>query len=67
MARYLIRGLYTISWEKEVEADSVEDAEEQAYDIEIETEYNGNSVFVTDDTILDADGEIRDIEVELIE
>lgn len=64
MATYRVRGYYTISFEKEVEADSPEEAEEMAYDIEIETEWNGNSVFVRDDTVLEADGEIRDVTVE---
>ena len=67
MNRYLIKGLYTISWEKEVEADSREEAEDMAYDIDIMTEYNGNSVFVDDDTRLAADGEVIDIEVTLLE
>lgn len=64
---YKVRGYYTISFEKEVEAESREEAEEMAYDINIQTEYNGNSVFVDDDTELCADGCIRDVEVELIE
>ena len=67
MARYLIRGLYTISWEKEVEADDEQDAEDKAFDICFQSEWNGSSVFVDDDTKLEADGEPRDIEVELIE
>ena len=67
MNTYKVRGLCTISFEKEVEANSREEAEEMAYDINIETEWNGNSVFVIDDTQLCADGEIRDVEVELID
>jgi DNA repair protein RecN (Recombination protein N) len=49
------------------EADSIEEAEEMGYDISIETEWNGNSVFTYDDAQLCADGEPRDIEVELID
>ena len=49
MNTYKVRGLCTISFEKEVEANSREEAEEMAYDINIETEWNGNSVFVRDD------------------
>lgn len=67
MNTYKVRGYYTISFEKEVEAETREEAEEIAYDIDIQTEWNGNSVFVTDDTELCADGEIRDVEVELID
>ena len=66
MNTYKVRGLYTISFEKEVEAESREEAEEMAYDINIKTEFNGNSVFVDDDTELSADGSIFDVEVELI-
>lgn len=36
-----------------------------AYDINIEDD--GSSIFVRDDTELCADGEIRDVEVELID
>lgn len=67
MNTYKIRGSYTISFEKEVEAETKEEAEDMAYDIDIQTEWNGNSVFVTDETELCADGEIRDVEVELID
>jgi len=67
MSKYRVRGLYTISFEMEVEADSIEEAEEMGYDISIETEWNGNSVFTYDDARLCADGEPRDIEVELID
>lgn len=67
MNTYKVRGLYTISFEKEVEAESRDEAEEMAYDINIETECNGNSVFVRDDTELCADGKIRDVKVELID
>jgi hypothetical protein len=67
MNRYLIRGLYTISFEKEIEARNREEAEEMAEDIYIQTEHNGSSVFVDDDTQLEADGTPFDISVELIE
>ena len=67
MNTYRVRGYYTISFEKEVEAESRDEAEQMAYDINIKTEWNGNSVFVDDDTELCADGEIRDVEVELID
>lgn len=66
MNTYKVRGLYTISFEMEVEAESREEAEQMGYDLNIETEWNGNSVFC-DDAELCADGEPRDIEVELIE
>ena len=67
MNKYKVRGLYTISVEMEVEANSREEAEEMGYNIDIQTEWNGNSVFTNDDAKLCADGEPRDIEVELIE
>lgn len=67
MNKYKVRGLYTISFEMEVEAESREEAEEMGYNIDIQTEWNGNSVFTNDDAKLCADGEPRDIEVELIE
>ena len=67
MNTYKVRGLYTISFEKEVEAESREEAEEMAYDINIMTECNGNSVFADNDTELCADGDIFDVEVELID
>lgn len=63
MSRYMVRGLYTISFEMEVEADSREEAEEMGYEVNIETEWNGNSVF-SNDAELSADGCPRDIEVE---
>ena len=66
MNKYRVRGLYTISFEMEVEANSREEAEEMGYDIDIQTEWNGNSVFTNDDAELCADGMPRDIEVELI-
>ena len=67
MNKYKVRGLYTISFEMEVEANSREEAEEMGYNIDIQTEWNGNSVFTNDDAELCADGMPRDIEVELIE
>ena len=67
MNKYRVRGLYTISFEMEVEANSREEAEEMGYNIDIQTEWNGNSVFTNDDVELCADGMPRDIEVELID
>ena len=61
---YKITALYTISVEKEVYADSKEEAEEMAYDIEIFGD--GNGVYA-DDASLEADGCIRDVEVHLLE
>ena len=66
MNTYKVTGLYTISFEMEVEAESREEAEVMGYDLNIQTEWNGNSVFC-DEAELNADGEPRDIEVELIE
>ena len=59
MAKYKVTGLYTISFDMEVEANSQEEAEEMAYGINIETEWNGNSVC--------ADGTPFDIKAELID
>ena len=67
MNKYIVRGLYTISFEMEVEAESREEAEEMGYSIDIDTEWNGSSVFTNDDAALSADGTPRDITVELIE
>ena len=67
MNKYRVRGLYTISFEMDVEANSREEAEEIGYNIDIQTEWNGNSVFTNDDAELCADGMPRDIEVELID
>ena len=67
MNTYKVRGYYTISFEMEVEAENREAAEEMGYNLSIETEWNGNSVFTNDDAQLCADGEPRDIEVELID
>lgn len=66
MNTYKVRGFYTISFEMEVEADSREEAEEKGYSLNIQTEWDGSSVFC-DDAELNADGEPRDIEVELID
>jgi hypothetical protein len=67
MNTYKVRGLYTISFEMEVEANSREEAEEMGLSLDIDTEWNGNSVFTRDDATLSADGIPRDIEVELID
>ena len=67
MNKYKVRGLYTISFEMEVEAESREEAEGIGYNIDIQTEWNGSSVFTNDGAELCADGMPRDIEVELIE
>ena len=66
MNTYKVRGYYTISFEMEVEANNREEAEEMGYNANIQTEWNGNSVFFNDGTV-EADGEPRDIEVELID
>lgn len=67
MNTYKVRGLYTISFEMEVEAESREEAAEMGYDLSLETEWNGNSVFSYEDVELYADGYPMDIEVELID
>lgn len=66
MNTYKVRGLYTISFVMEVEAESREEAEQMGYNLDIQTEWNGNSVFC-DDAELEADGMPRNIEVELID
>jgi hypothetical protein len=66
MNTYKVRGLYTISFEMEVEAETREEAEEMGYNADIKTEWNGNSVFFDEGT-LEADGMPRDIKVELID
>ena len=66
MNTYKVRGFYTISFEMEVEAENREEAEEMGYNLNIETEWNGNSVFC-DEAELSADGTPRDITVELID
>ena len=67
MKKYLVRGYYTISFEMEVKADSREEAENMGYDIDIETEWNGNSVFTYGEAKLCADGEPQNIKVECLE
>jgi hypothetical protein len=67
MNTYKVRGLYTISFEMDVEAESREEAEEMGYNLDIHTEWNGNSVFTRDDAELNADGTVFDVEVELID
>ena len=67
MNTYKVTGLYTISFEMEVEAESREEAEEMGYSLDIETEWNGNSVFTRDDAELNADGTVFDVSVELID
>lgn len=65
---YKVRGLYTISFEMTVEADSEEEAMREVEDLNIETEWNGQSVFVYDSRVeLNADGTIFDVEVEEVE
>lgn len=66
MAKYKVTGLYTVSFEMEVEADSIEEAKQMGYDLDVMTEWNGNSVF-SDEAELNADGEPFDIEAELID
>lgn len=66
MNKYKVKGLYTISFEMEIEASSREEAEEMGYAIDIDTEWNGNSVFCTEADLC-ADGTPFDIEVELID
>lgn len=67
MNKYKVTGLYTISFEMEVEAENRDEAEEMGLSIDIETEWNGNSVFARDEAELNADGTPFDIRVELID
>ena len=68
MNTYKVTGLYTISFEMEVEAESREEAEEMGYALDIQTEWSGNSVFVDPgEAELSADGMVFDVEVELID
>lgn len=68
MNKYKVTGLYTISFEMEVEAENREEAEEMGMDLDIKTEWNGNSVFVDyGEAELNADGTIFGVEVELLE
>lgn len=67
MNTYKVRGLYTISFEMDIEADNRYEAEDMALNLDIQTEWNGNSVFVRDEAYLNADGTVFGVEVELIE
>ena len=68
MNTYKVKGLYTISFEMEVEAENREEAEEKGYELDIKTEWNGNSVFVDyGEAELNADGTVFDVKVELID
>ena len=68
MNKYKVRGLYTISFEMEVEAENREEAEEMGMELDIDTEWTGNSVFVRDSNAeLNADGTVFNVEVELLE
>ena len=68
MNKYKVSGLYTISFEMEVEAENREEAEEMGMELDIDTEWTGNSVFVRDDNAtLSADGTVFGVEVELLE
>ena len=68
MNKYKVTGLYTISFEMEVETENREEAEEMGMDLNIRTEWNGNSVFVDyGEAELNADGTVFGVEVELLE
>lgn len=67
MNTYKVKGLYTISFEMEVEAENREEAEEMGYNLDIQTEWNGSSVFTNDDAELNADGTVFDVNIELID
>lgn len=68
MNKYKVTGLYTISFEMEVEANSREEAEEMGLELDIDTEWTGNSVFVRDNNAsLCADGTVFGVAVELLE
>lgn len=68
MNTYKVRGFYTISFEMEVEANNREEAEEKGMELDIKTEWNGNSVFVDyGEAELNADGTVFDVTVELID
>ena len=68
MNKYKVTGLYTISFEMEVEANNREEAEEKGLELDIQTEWDGNSVFVNyGEAELNADGTVFDVEVELID
>ena len=68
MNKYKVKGLYTISFEMEVEANSREEAEEMGLEVDFETEWTGKSVFTYDSNMdMNADGTAFDVEVELLE
>lgn len=68
MNKYKVRGLYTISFEMEVEAKNREEAEEMGMEVDFETEWTGKSVFTRETNIdMNADGMTFDVEVELLE
>ena len=70
MNKYIISGTVSVRFEKVVYADRLEEAEEEQYEIEseIETEYDGSSVFSSNpDLTLEVDGCPCNIEVELVE
>lgn len=66
MNTYKVRGVYTISFEMEVEAENREEAEDMGYDLDIHEEYGGNAIF-SENAELYADGAVREVEVELID
>ena len=66
MKKYKVRGLYTISFEVEIEAESKDDAIADCEDLYI-TESIDNYIFCTDPEVqLYADGMITDVEAEYI-
>ena len=68
MNKYKVRGLYTISFEMDVEAESREEAEEMGFDVDFDTEWTGKSVFTDKSNIdMSADGTTFGVEVELLE
>jgi hypothetical protein len=68
MNKYKVTGLYTISFEMEVEANSREEAEEMGMEVDFETEWTGKSVFTNESNIdMSADGMTFGVEVELLE
>ena len=68
MNKYKVTGLYTISFEMEVEANSREEAEEMGLEVDFETEWTGKSVFTYESNIdMNADGMTFGVEVELLE
>ena len=66
MKKYKVRGMYTISFEVEIEAESKYDAIAEGEDLYI-TESIDNCIFCTDPEVqLYADGMITDVEAEYI-